>query len=80
MGALLLQETFFDQGVNKPGGSGRVFPHGFNQIGSREGRGPQEGLEDQSPDLAVGIGKRACRWWWALLRLGLGAARLSMDP
>jgi len=24
--------------------------------------------------------KGACRWWWALRRLGLGAPRLSMAP
>ena len=57
MGALLLQETFCDQGVDEPGGPRRAFPNGLNEVPHRESRGYQKGLEDQAPDLTVGIGK-----------------------
>ena len=80
MGALLLQETFFDQGVDEPGGPLRVFPHGLNQIPHRESRGPRRALRIRPRIWRSESAKGACRWWWALLRLGLGAARLSMVP
>ena len=69
-----------DQGVDKPGGAPRTFPHGLNQRLQGENRGFQEGLEDQAPDLAVGIGKGGLPLVVGAPPVGIGGGRLSMAP
>jgi len=80
MGTLLLQETFFDQGMNESGGPRRAFPHGLNQFLNGESRGYQEGFEDQAPDLAVGIGKGGLPLVMGAPAIGIGGGVLEHGP
>ena len=69
-----------DQGVDEPGGPGRAFPHGLNQLLDGERRGAEEGLEDQAPDLAVGIGKGGLPLVVGAPPVGIGGGALEHGP
>ena len=80
MVALLLQETFFDQGVYEAGGPLGAFPHGLDQFPHRESRGPQEGPKDQAPDLAIGIAKGGLALVVGASAVGIGGGALQHSP